>query len=142
MNDAGDILVLAPADDSGRAEEFAGRLGGAQSLALEPAGGAGAKRMAAALVAAEAAIAEPQGGARPGAVVLCGSGPEVGAAALVTAKLEVPLARVAAAPRGEDDAAALADLDGQVAERLADISVEGEDGADRIADRIRAWLST
>lgn len=138
MNDAGDILVLAPADDSGRAEELAGRLGGARSLALEPAGGAGAKRMAAALVAAEAAIAEP----RPGAVVLCGSGPEVGAAALVTAKLEVPLARVAAAPRGEDDAAALADLDGQVAERLADISVEGEDGADRIADRIRAWLST
>ena len=78
----------------------------------------------------------------PGAVVLCGPGPEVGAAALVAAKLGVPVARVTAdsAATG-DDPAALADLDGRIAERLCDLVVPGGDDA-RVADEIRAWLAT
>jgi hypothetical protein len=75
--------------------------------------------------------------------VLCGSGPEVGAAALVAAKLGVPAARVSPGPQGAPhDHAVLADLDGPIAERLCDLVVPGEDGAPRVAEAIRAWLAT
>ena len=138
MNDVSEVLVLFAAGDFAVAEAL-GRHGGAhRSRALEPAGGSGAARVAAALVAAERVIEEED----PGAVVLCGSGPEIAAAALVAAKLGVPVARVTAdRAAGGDDPAASADLDGRIAERLCDLVVPGGDDA-RVADEIRAWLAT
>ncbi len=138
MNNAPEILILFAAGDSGDAEALGGHLGAHRSSALEPAGGSGAARLAAAIVAAERVIGEEE----PGVVVLCGPGPEVGAAALVAAKLGVPVARVAAdSAAAGDDPAALADLDGRIAERLCDLVVPGGDDA-RAADEIRAWLAT
>jgi hypothetical protein len=138
MNDTPEILVLFAAGGNGAAEALGRHLGAHRSRALEPAGGSGAARVAAALVTAERVIGEQA----PDAVVLCGPGPEVGAAALVAAKLGVPVARVTAASGAAgDDPAALADLDGRIAERLCDLVVPGGDDA-RVADEIRAWLAT
>jgi len=138
MNDVSEVLVLFAAGDFAVAEAL-GRHGGAhRSRALEPAGGSGAARVAAALVAAERVIEEED----PGAVVLCGPGPEVGTAALVAAKLGVPVARVTVdSAASGNDPAVLADLDGRIAERLCDLVVPGGDDA-RVADEIRAWLAT
>ena len=132
-------LLLFAAGEEAAAAALAGPLGASRARALEPAGQAGAPRVAAALVAAERVITEEG----PGAVVLLGAGPEVGAAALVAVKLGVPVARVThASPGGGRDPATLADLDGAVAERLAGLVVPGEDDAKRAADAIRAWLAT
>jgi hypothetical protein len=137
MNDTPEILVLFAAGGNGAAEALGRHLGAHRSRALEPARGSAA-RVAAALVTAERVIGEQA----PDAVVLCGPGPEVGAAALVAAKLGVPVARVTAASGAAgDDPAALADLDGRIAERLCDLVVPGGDDA-RVADEIRAWLAT
>ena len=114
MNDERTILVFFAAGEPDAAEALAGQLG------------------------AEPAILEES----PGAVVLCGSGPEVGAAALVAAKLGVALARVTAGTVAADDPAALADLDGPVAERLADLAVPGGDDAQGVAEAIRAGLAS
>ena len=138
MNESPDILVLFAAGDPAAAEALGAQLG-ARSRALGPAAGSGAARMAVALVAAEGVIAEED----PGAVVLCGRGSEVGAAALVAAKLGVPAARVSpGSPGAAGDPAVLADLDGAIAERLCDLVVPGADDAPRAADAIRAWLAT
>jgi hypothetical protein len=55
----------------------------------------------------------------------------------------VPLARVSAAPPDPGAApAALADLDGAVAERLSDLVVPASADAASAADAIRAWRAT
>jgi hypothetical protein len=95
-------------------------------------------RVAGALVAAERAIAEEA----PAAVVLCGSGPEAGAALLAAAKLGVPAARVGAeAGQAAGDPAVLADLGGAIAEALAGLTVGGDD-PEAAVHEIRAWAET
>ena len=137
MNEARPILVLSPEADSGAAAALAQGLEGARTLTLEPPPGAGAMRIAEALVAAERAIAE----AAPAAVVLWGSGPEAGACVLAAAKLGVPVARIGAAEEGPaDDPAVLADLGGAIAESLADLTLRG-DPEDALGE-IRAWVET
>jgi len=139
VNGPPDILVFFAAGDPEAAEALGEQLGARRTRALDPAPGSAATRMAAALVAAETVIGDQQ----PGAEELCGSGPEVGAAALVAAKLGVPAARVSPAAQGaSDDHAVLADLDGAIAERLCGLVVPAEDGAPRVAEAIRAWLAT
>jgi hypothetical protein len=105
---------------------------------LEPGGETGARRIAAALTDAERAI-EQEG---PGAVVLCGDGPEMGAAALVAVKLGVPVARVPGAGAEGDADAALADLGGPISASLADLTVPPGGDPERVANAIRAWLGT
>jgi hypothetical protein len=138
MNDAREILVLSAPGEQGPSEALAGALG-APVAALEPAAGDGAGRVAEALVAAERLLGERA----PDALVLCGSGPEAGAAALVAAKLGVPTARVSAPSPGDTgDPASLADLDGPVAERLAGLVVPGGGDPEQQASAIRAWLAS
>jgi hypothetical protein len=136
MNPSESILVLSPESHSGAAAALAEGLERSRSRTLEPPSGTGAMRVAAALVAAERAIAEEA----PAAVVLCGSGPEAGAAVLAAAKLGVPAARVAA-DGDADDPAVLADLGGAIADGLADLTVSGDD-PEAAVDEIRAWAET
>jgi hypothetical protein len=109
----------------------------ARVRALEPAPGEGATRVAAALVAAEGAIAQEA----PAAAVVCGSGPEVGAAVLSAAKLGVPVALLGADEEGaSEDPAVLAGLGGAIAVSLAGLTVSGDPEA--AAGEIRAWAET
>jgi UDP-N-acetylglucosamine 2-epimerase len=135
MNDARTTLVLHPAGAASAGRELAEGLEGARIRALEPAGETRAQRIAAALTDAERAIEEEE----PGAVVLCGDGPEMGAAALVAVKLGVPVARVAGDEGGD---AALADLGGPISAGLVDLTVSAGHGEERVAGEIRAWLAT
>jgi hypothetical protein len=138
MNPSASILVLSPESHSAAAAALAEGLERSRSRTLEPPSGTGAMRVAAALVAAEREIAEEA----PAAVVLCGSGPEAGAAVLAAAKLGVPSARVGAdGDRAADDPAVLADLGGAIADALADLTISGDD-PDAAVDEIRAWAET
>src|SRR5688572_20356938 len=138
MNQARSILVLFPDDRPEPARTLAERLDGAPARGLKPAGGSGARRIAAALVAAERAIEQ----ARPGALVVCGGGPEIAAAVLVAVKLGVPVAWVRDVDASSGNAtageSALADLGGPVAESLADLSVHASGDPEREAAEIRA----
>jgi hypothetical protein len=139
MNDTPKTLILCPVGPSAAAEALGRALDDAPVRELESPGGAGALRMAGAVTAAERAVAAES----PGAVVLCGEGPEVGAAALVAAKLGVPLARLSAqAPSKGAAPADLADLDTAIADLLADLVVPAGVDAEAAADAIRAWLHT
>jgi UDP-N-acetylglucosamine 2-epimerase len=117
-------------------------------------------RMAAALIAAEEMLVAQ----RPDALVLCGEGGEVAAAALAAVKLGIPQARVGAGmrtgERGDPD-----EIDRAIADRVsglllcaddeaaASLAREGLAEAARVvgevtedpgpaADEIRAWLDT
>jgi hypothetical protein len=139
MNDAAKTLILCPAGETVTVEALAQAVDAGPVRELEAAAGDGALRIAGALTAAERVIEAE----RPGAVILCGRGPEVGAAALVAAKLDVALARVSADAPAEGDAPAdLADLDTAVADRLADLVVPAGADPEAAADAIRAWLAT
>ena len=137
MNRSESILVLSPESHSGAAAALAGGLERGRSRALEPTSGTGALRVAAALVAAERVIVEEA----PPAVVVCGSGPEAGAAVLAAAKLGVPSARVGGDGDRAADPAVLADLGGAIADGLADLTVGGDD-PQSAAGEIRAWAET
>ena len=139
MNDTRDVLVLSAPGAREAFDALAEALGASPGAELETASGEGAGRVAEALVAAERLLAARD----PDALVLCGSGPEAGAAALVAAKLGLPTARVTVPDSGTgEDPASLADLDGPVAERLADLVVPGGEDRERQSSAIRAWLST
>ena len=125
-------LLICPGADAGeRAGSVAEALGGGWEVsAAEFAADGGASapaRIAQALTEIEAAALED----RPDAVLLDGDDEATLAAALVFAKLVVPMIRL----RGDGEAS----QDGALAERLCDVVVENE-GPEAIAFAVRERL--
>jgi UDP-N-acetylglucosamine 2-epimerase len=91
---------------------------------LEPSADGHSARLAGGLIAAEELLTAQ----RPDAIVLCGEGDEVAAAALVAVKLGVPQARVGAGfragERRDPD-----EIDRAIADRVADLLLCGDDDA-------------
>jgi UDP-N-acetylglucosamine 2-epimerase (non-hydrolysing) len=153
-------LVLSPPDRAGLRDGLAGLLDQAAGGELSTTSdGAGAGRIAAAVLAAESLLGER----RPTAIVLCGEGPEVAATALVAVKLGIPQARIGAGSR-VGDRHDPGEIDRRIADRLCDLLMCEDDAAlanlraeglaanavvvgdasrdpDRAAAAIRDWLA-
>ncbi|HYU61179.1 MAG TPA: UDP-N-acetylglucosamine 2-epimerase [Solirubrobacterales bacterium] len=154
------LLVLCAPGATAQTTALAPRLPAHDAAELEATEGSGAGRIAAAMLAVETRLVD----ARPPAVLLCGDGPEVAAAALVGIKLGLPQARLDAGVRGGGrrdpteveraipdrlcdlllcvDEAAVANLAreglGDRASAVGDVQVDPGPAA----DAIRAWLPT
>jgi UDP-N-acetylglucosamine 2-epimerase (non-hydrolysing) len=119
------VLLLATPDGVRPRDALVGDLPGGVAEDLAPAAReSGAARTAAAMLAAEPLLDRH----RPEAVVLCGDGAEVAAAALVAVKLGIPQARVGAGAR-EGDRRKPAEIDRGIADRLCDLLLCEDDAA-------------
>jgi UDP-N-acetylglucosamine 2-epimerase len=119
------VLLLATPDGVRPRDALAGGLPGAFAEDLAPAAReSGAARTAAAMLAAEPLLELN----RPEAIVLCGGGAEIAAAALVAVKLGIPQARVGAGVR-EGDRRDPAEIDRGIADRLCDLLLCEDDVA-------------